>query len=98
MAFPTGKSNGNINIIVFTTQGCGRWPILGAYYTGFEWCPIAWQEDGRVFENHPGQLDITNAIQKGLLKGQENKIQEEPLQVETGSELRSGNVQEEPKG
>src|SRR5260221_13412148 len=96
MAFPTGKSDAGISILVFTQEAGGSWPILGAYYSGQEWIHLAWREDGRVLKDHKGGLDITNEIQKGFLKKKQTPKQ--TLQVEVGSELRSGDIQEGPQG
>jgi|SRR5258706_479283 len=96
MAFPTGKSDHGISILIFTQEAGGSWPILGAYYSGQEWIPLAWRTDGRVLKDHTGGLDITNEIQKGILL-KKKEISPKPLQVEVGSELRQGTVQEGPE-
>lgn len=97
MAFPTGKSNAGISIIIFTSEAGGSWPILGAYFCGECWIPLAWRQDGKVLKDHTGGLDITNEIQQGILtpkKKTNGETKTKALQVEAGSELRSGDVQE----
>jgi hypothetical protein len=53
-------SRDGVNIVVFTDQGGGDRPLLGAYYLATElyWVPTSWRIDGSYSEDGKSGLDI----------------------------------------
>ena len=70
MAFPTIKTDGGLDAIVYTTAAGGSQTIHGAYlYDGtHNWMPVAWDNAGRRTKLGASALDITKAIKEGQLK------------------------------
>jgi hypothetical protein len=45
--------------IIISRNAGGPKPIMGVYYTGDEWIPVKWTNEGRFINNdHPRKLDI----------------------------------------
>lgn len=53
-------SRDGVPIVVFTDQGGGERPLIGAYYLSTEWywVPTSWRTDGSYVEDRQSGLDI----------------------------------------
>lgn len=46
------------NVVIFEHGGKGSRPLLGAWYSGDEWCPGAWLPNGRYNPDRLTGLDL----------------------------------------
>lgn len=67
MAFPCIKSDGGVDVIIYTTQAGGDRPIHGAFWAGekWGWIPTSWTIEGQYAASFQSNLDIKMAIING---------------------------------
>lgn len=103
MGFVSARSDGERQVVVYTTEGGGEYPIHGAYYTGdpeHGWICMQWKRDGTLLNNGKSSaLDIVKAINEGkivLSPRQEATRPKEQIQVEAGRTIRPDDAGEGP--
>ncbi len=52
------RTRGGSLAVVFTHEGKGDKPLLGAYYSGSEWIVCQWGRDGLFIEDEHRKLDL----------------------------------------
>ena len=60
------KTISGVSAVIFTRDGGGDFPILGAIFNGERWLMKAWQIDGKAFLDVEHDLDLD-------LKGDKNE-------------------------
>lgn len=66
MAIPTSLQRystvGGVPAVVFTDEGGGEYPLIGAYFTGVNWIPSAWTVTGKKFGEYDFKGENTTAF------------------------------------